>query len=406
MKKLLTVALLASGSLAFAQDSIPKKINLRNNSEFQQKSLLEDSKYQEKKEIFDLSSQGQDAKFQISGKLKGNMRSSQGSEGVGGGNGVQGSDGKITPLDMLFAQENRPIDIKKAYPAGYKYFQKQVDKIAKAIPSFAIDIESEFSSLKWIGTGLELSDLSGCLNNMGIFKVRSGEKQIVLACQNAEGEVTINLKAIKLLKNPEYLGVVLLHEAFVKSMLTVYKPEEYPQAEYQMISKVVPYIILNPTLNPEKIYEYAQVISYVRGDINKYSIEVFQDRRLAYEQELAAHENDLEQMKALKDQQRKLELMVQKLLQTNFNLCDGTGSIIVAYSEVFDAHRRFTVQARKFAESASRVYIKASAFVMASDVDDALMRLKRGYDSTMGYDKIGYGEAGYHEVRRGACEKP
>jgi hypothetical protein len=397
MKTLLAVTLSVGGSGAFAQVPTPKNITIGYNSEFrsssrfQQESLLEGINVPAKKEIFELVVQGQDVKLQINRKLNDNLKSALGSEGVGGGNGLQGSDGKITPLDVVFAQKNKPIDIRQDYPAGYKYFEKQVDKIAKVIPSFANDIETEFSRLKWIGTELDLNDSNGCLNNLGIFKVPSREKQVVLACQNSDSEVTLNLKAIRLLKNPEYLGVVFLHEVFVKSLLTEYKPAEYPKAEFLLISKVVPYIFTNPTLNPEKLYEYAQVIGFVRGYINRYSIEVFEDRRTAYEQERTVLEKEQADMKALEDRHTTLEPMIQELLQMKFNRCDeSVGTFMLAYNKVREAHRQFTVDAEKLSKSAVSVSNQARASVMASDVREAMIKMERDYDSTMGYDRMGY----------------
>ncbi|MBL7672492.1 MAG: hypothetical protein JNM39_18590 [Bdellovibrionaceae bacterium] len=302
--------------------------------------------------------------------------------GTGGGNGVQTSDGKITPLDVVFSQETKVIDVKKEYSVGYKFFQEQVDKIAKAIPSFADDINIKFSRLTWIGSGLELSSKK-CLNNMGIFQVRLGDKQVVLACQYAEGEVSLNVRAIKQLKNPKYLGVVFLHEAFVYSMLREYRADEYPNAEFQMISKVVPYIVSNKTLNPEKLYEYAQIVRYVREYVdsvsykvgnkyNNYALEVYIDRR-------AEINNDHDSLQLLEARQSHLKSMVESfnVIRENVKPCEGDGlaNYIVAYNRLKNEYQSLIDFANGLSKTLHSVGDQAMAVGLASDTGAQLVLL-------------------------------
>lgn len=381
MKMLLTTTIFIGGSLAFAQTPPPKNVNLGYDPGFQQRNLLEDSKIPTKKNTFDLAAPSKGKKPQIRQKLTDIMKASQGSEGVGGGNGVQSSDGKITPLDVVFAQENKVIDVKKEYSIGYKYFRQQVDKISKAIPSFANDIETKFASLTWIASGLDLSASKGCLNNMGIFQVRVGDKQVVLACQNSEGEVSLNKRAIKQLKDPRYLGVVLLHEAFVNSMLHEYRSDEYPQAEFQMISRIVPYIISNQTLNPEKLYEYAQVVRYVRDQnhFNKYALEAFEDRRISYEK-------DQDEKNTLADWKSNLEPAIEKLFQLRKALgCDGSNveSYIVTYGRLVEAYRQVIDANTAFSKSSANSNNAAEVAAMNEVVSNELAQIQNDHESTM-----------------------
>lgn len=343
MKTLLTATtILFGGSLAFAQGSPAKQEYFRNSSHLQRQGFPEKKKTLSAKETFRFSTtsktESQRSNLKIQQKPIASLKAARGTEGVGGGNGVQTADGKIVPLDVVFAEEVKPIDVKKEYPIGYRYFQKQVAKIARAIPSFAKDIETKFASLKWIAVGLKLNAPQECLNNMGIFQVRDGDKQIVLACQNSEGEVSLNTRDIKKLKDPKYLGAILLHEAFVRSMLHEYKPEDYPQAEFQMISKVVPYIISNQTLDPAQLYEYAQVVRYVEDQdyFNNYALEAFEDRR-------TSHKKDQDEYYALLDWRSKLRPSLEKLVQLRKGLsCDGRNveAYMVTYLRLVEDYRK------------------------------------------------------------------
>lgn len=310
--------------------------------------------------------------------------------GTGGSNGIQTSDGKITPLDVVFSQENKVIDVKKEYSVGYKFFQEQVDKIAKAIPSFADDIDIKFSRLTWIVSGLELSSKQ-CLNNMGIFQVRHGDKQVVLACQNAEGEVSLNLRAIKQLKSPKYLGVVLLHEAFVYSMLREYSADEYPNAEFQMISKVVPYIVSNKTLNPEKLYEYAQIVRYVREYVdpvsykvgnkyNNYALEIYKNRR-------AEINNDHYSLQLLEIRQSHLKSLLESfnVIRENVTPCEGDGlaNYIVAYGRLKNEYESLIDFANGLSKALHSVGDQAMAVGLASDIGAQLVLLVSEHNHRM-----------------------
>lgn len=218
----------------------------------------------------------------------------QGPGKTGGGNGVQDANGKITPLDVLFTDANSAVDPIKKYPVAANYFKAQLKKIALAIPSLAKNIEADFASLRWYVTSLDL-DTAACTNSMGIFKVRSGQKQVVIACQNAEGEVYVSKNALNNLQKPEHLGVVFLHEALVKEMLVRHQgsTEAYAEAEVKLITKTIPYIISNPQLEGRKLYDLIQNISRVtEGTDNEYLLEADPEKKASYEAKKAEKENN------------------------------------------------------------------------------------------------------------------
>ena len=211
---------------------------------------------------------------------------------TGGGNGVQSKEGDITPLEVIFANSNKDLNPQSSYPVGYKYFQTIVQKIKVAIPSFAKDIEQSFKELKWIGTTLELTQDS-CRNSTGIFRIDSAGKQVVVACQNEDGEVYLNLKNAKLMKKPEYMGIIFLHETFVRKLIYSYsEPRDYKNAEVLMITKINPYLISNATLDPKKVYDFTSDLGFRRyqssPDYNSYALEVFPEVLESYKKQEAS----------------------------------------------------------------------------------------------------------------------
>jgi hypothetical protein len=293
MKTLLTVTILVGGSLAFAQVTATKQTNFGNNPNFPQMSFLKERKVPAKKELFELAvpnlDEDQSNNFENRQKPKINLKAARGTEGVGGGNGVQTSDGKITPLDVIFIDANSKVDVREKYPVALKFFETQVAKISNAIPSFAKDIKLIFSKLNWNLTGLDLNE-QGCLNSMGLFKVRAGDKQVTIACQNKHGVVTMSQNAVKLLKKPEYLGVVFLHEVFMFKLLEQHSGESYKAIEEMIVTNIMPYILSGSSLDPKELYSYAAEVGFVTNTNphNRYALEVFEGRRDSYQTEEAA----------------------------------------------------------------------------------------------------------------------
>jgi len=97
-------------------------------------------------------------------------------------------------------------------------------------------------------------------------------------------------------------------------------------------------------------------------------------------------------MKALKEQQIKLDDMAQKFraLQSEVNICivDSFAPYMLAYNEVSETYRKFAIEADKFSKVAVSVQRQATAAVMALNAREAFAKIKSGYDSKMGYDKV------------------
>lgn len=283
--------------------------------------------------------------------------------GTGGGSGIQSSDGRITPLEVLFSQESKPLDgkeMREKFPLAYGYFQEQVSKISKSIPSFAKDIESTFSKLKWTITSLEkyleIGD-AACLNSMGVFKVRSGNRQVVIACQKANGEIILSATAIKLLKKPEYLGVIFLHETFVNKML-LKSYNSYVADEEQMITKVMPYILSNQILDAKILYDHAAEVGFHSfTHYNAYELEVFEDSRFRFEK-IQADFAELERekqaiLKALQEFMTSVQVInncptfdgtedIAHYIQKYFGLRNRVANLISRYKSVLNSDARLS----------------------------------------------------------------
>lgn len=205
--------------------------------------------------------------------------------GTGGGNGVRLANGSVVPLDLYFAlnlKEQSDTQIQQKFKGAYNYFLRQVGKIEKVLPSFANDLKDGISKLSWILSELDI-DEPQCLNDIGAYKIESGGKQLIIACQDKNKEVKLNMKLVRKLKNPDFLGVIFLHEVFVSKMLaSAINEQDYRKNERDLVEKINPYILSNSSLDGKRLYDYALQTGFVSSAVcSDYVIEAMPERKQA-----------------------------------------------------------------------------------------------------------------------------
>lgn len=146
-----------------------------------------------------------------------------------------------------------------------------------------------------------------------------------------------------MLKKPEYLGVLFLHENFVTALLNAFDGNDYEEAEASLVTELMPYIINSQTLDKDKLIKWAYYFRYtISGWNDKYGAAIDPELKKEYDMHretinhLAQLEQEAEKAKAIYDEKMK-----------SIRVCStpsgGLGDVYVAYYQAADAQTKAKV---------------------------------------------------------------
>lgn len=242
-----------------------------------------------------------------------------GGKDSGGQMGGRMANGHVVPIDVLMAVSNSPMNVKSdpKYKRAYAYFEQKIADIRKVIPSFADDLVKNFNELSWTRTRLDLNNTT-CLNQMGVLKLKKGQQEIGIACQDHRGRVLVSGSSLNAFSTMQLLGTTFLHEAMVRTMLKIFGDnlEKYNRAEIELTQYVMPYILLNSDYDAKKLYDHTVDIGFAganlaENSVSKYLIETDRQAQEQYAEYLRWMAEREAEIKAVTDSIANLKLQME-----------------------------------------------------------------------------------------------